>query len=322
MTQAVFHFAAPVNLERGKSLLLPMVDSSVAAERVSLYQPEIEPLHPLASVRLINDTKTGLPPGALTIYEQPAGGGRLEYVGDAQMGALPAGQERFLSFAVDLKVKVDREMRSDRIITGGSIVDGVLHIVRGMQQETVYKIAGATAENKVVVIEHPRIEGYDLREPKDKLIGTTPTHYRIRQEVAAETTETVRVVLVRPIEETVELVTMPADDIRILINAPTITGPVHDALVRIQELRKELTDHQTALAALEKERATIMEDQERIRKNLKVVPADSDLHQRYLAKLKEEEDRLDVLGGEMENARQAVETARKALADYVRGLST
>src|SRR5690606_6068669 len=98
-TQVVFRVAQPVTVASGHSLLVPVIDRSVPADLVALYQQEVHGSHPLAAVRLTNDGETGLPPGVLTLYERDATGS-VAYVGDARLGALPGGESRLLSFAV------------------------------------------------------------------------------------------------------------------------------------------------------------------------------------------------------------------------------
>ncbi len=65
---------------------------------------------PLAAIELTNKSDTGLPPGVLTLYQLNAEQGAL-YLGDARLAALPAGDKRLLSYAVDGKVTVDRSER-------------------------------------------------------------------------------------------------------------------------------------------------------------------------------------------------------------------
>src|SRR5690606_32021944 len=102
----LFRVPEPVTVASGYSLLVPVVDRTVPADLVALYQQQIHATHPLASVHLTNDGETGLPPGILTLYERDAAGS-VSYIGDARLGALPAGESRLLSFAVDQKVTVD-----------------------------------------------------------------------------------------------------------------------------------------------------------------------------------------------------------------------
>ena len=85
--------------------------------------------HPLAAVELTNDSGTGLPPGVLTLYQQGAGDGAL-YLGDARLAALPAGDKRLLSYAIDNKVTVDRETAERRPVVKATIADGVMKVTR------------------------------------------------------------------------------------------------------------------------------------------------------------------------------------------------
>ena len=141
-TQVVFRFPEPVSVASGHSLVVPIADRTMPAERLALYQPRTQPRHPLSAVRLENDGESGLPPGVLTLYERNEGGA-ISYVGDARMGPLPAGEKRLLSFAVDNKTKIDRESSSISRFDKGRISRGVFRFTRIEQRSTIYRIAAA-----------------------------------------------------------------------------------------------------------------------------------------------------------------------------------
>jgi hypothetical protein len=71
-TQVLFRFPDRFDLKSGQSMMVPFVSREVPMERVSLYQPETHPTHPLAAVEIRNDGDSGLPPGVLTLYEESA----------------------------------------------------------------------------------------------------------------------------------------------------------------------------------------------------------------------------------------------------------
>src|SRR4029077_18526161 len=91
----------------GQSLVLPILDRELPAQRLDLYQSSADRRHPLAAIALKNDSETGLPTGRLTLYEQGTAGGAT-YLGDARLAAFPPSERRMLSYAVDSKVTVDR----------------------------------------------------------------------------------------------------------------------------------------------------------------------------------------------------------------------
>ncbi|KYF95906.1 hypothetical protein BE20_43860 [Sorangium cellulosum] len=318
-TQVVFHFPAPLTIASGQTALLPIVDREIPAERVGLYQREASAHRPLASVRLRNDGDTSLPPGAMTVYERSAGG-VVTYVGDARLAALPPGESRLVSFAVDLKVRIDREERAEEAISRARIQGGVLELVRTARKVTVYTIVGAAREPRVVLIEHPRLAGWELAEPKEG-VETTRDRYRIRREVAAGETARLAVALEHPVSHTIALTSLTSEQIEVYLSSREIPEALRAVFTRIAELRAAVEAQRRALSALEAELAALRGEQERVRENLKVVPAGSALQERYLRALSEQEDRIAAVSAKLPGAREAVASAERALADYVRGLS-
>ncbi|KYF48745.1 hypothetical protein BE08_24065 [Sorangium cellulosum] len=318
-TQVVFHFQAPLTLASGQTALLPIVERQIPVERLWLYQPEASARRPLASARLRNDGDASLPPGAMTIYER-SDKGVITHVGDARLPPLPPGESRLVSFAVDRKVRVDREARSEEVLSRARIQGGMLEIVRTARRVTEYTIVGAAREPRVVVVEHPRIAGWELAEPAEG-VETTSDRYRIRREVAAGETARLTVVLEQPISHTVALTSLTSEQIQVYMSSREMPEAVRAVFARLAELRAAVAERQRGLGALEAQIATLREEQERVRQNLKVVPAGSPLQERYLRALGEQEDRIAALAGKVAGAREAVAIAERALEEYVRGLS-
>lgn len=321
-TAVTFHFPEPIDLLRGEAMLAPIVQREIQAERVSVFRRDVDKTNPVASVRLVNDTPTSLPPGAVTMYELTGVGGRnLEFVGDARLGPLPVGQERLLGYAVDLDVRVDVEDKSAQVITGATVDRGVLVVRRVEERQTIYRIGGAPDEDRSMIIEHPRIAGFGLTSPMVGQLGDTPTHHRLSVQVPAGQTVTLDVVLTRPIETKVSIVGIGTAELGVLILTPEIPAEVREVLKQVMALQRTLADRQQALVALEAERAALVADQARLRANLAVVPADSDLRTRYLTALGETENRLAQLDQSIAAGREAVKMAKDELEEFIAGLS-
>ncbi|WP_437585256.1 DUF4139 domain-containing protein [Sorangium sp. So ce1000] len=318
-TQVVFHFPAPLTIASGQTALLPIIQREIPAERLWLYQPEASARSPLASVRLRNDGDATLPAGAMTVFER-SDRGVVTYVGDARLAPLPPGESRIVSFAVDRKVRIDREERSEEVFSRAKVQGGMLEIVRTARRVTVYTIVGAAREPRVVLIEHPRIAGWELAEPREG-VEVTSDRYRIRREVAAGETARVTVALEQPISQAVALTSLSSEQIEVYLSSREIPEALRAALARLAELRAAIAETRRALSALESELTALRAEQERVRDNLKVVPAASALHERYLRTLAEQEDRIAAVSAKLPGAREAVASAERALAEYVRGLS-
>ena len=96
VTQIVFALPYKVSVAAGQSLVLPILDRELPAQRIDVYQSSADQRHTLAAIALNNDGETGLPPGVLTLYEQATAAGAT-YLGDARLAAFPPGETRMLS---------------------------------------------------------------------------------------------------------------------------------------------------------------------------------------------------------------------------------
>src|SRR5712671_1363089 len=127
VTQTVFTLPYKVSVATGQSLVLPILDRELPAQRIDLYQSSADQRHPLAAAALVNDGETGLPQGVLTIYEQTTASGAA-YLGDARLAAFPPGEKRMMSYAVDAKVTVDRSNDEQHAIVKAAIAQGVMRL--------------------------------------------------------------------------------------------------------------------------------------------------------------------------------------------------
>ena len=99
---ALFQYAIPnVTLPRQKSAMIPIVTDSVAIDRLSIYNASVLSTNPLNGVRLKNTTGKHLLQGPITVLDKNA------YAGDARIDNVPPGQERLLSYGIDLEMTVD-----------------------------------------------------------------------------------------------------------------------------------------------------------------------------------------------------------------------
>lgn len=320
-SQAVFHLPSPVSLESGRTALLPMLSLSLPAPRLSLYQSEIDARHPLSSIEVANGSGVDLPPGVLAIYERARAGNQITYAGDAQLPLLPNGKSRFVSYAVDLRVTVDRDEEETQTVTLAKVAGGTLTLTRTDRKKTTYTLAGAPDEARTVILEHPRIAGYELAASDEyQVVDMTAARYRLRREVPAGATVKIEVVLERPRAESVSLTDLPDEKLGVYATSTELPMRVREALQRIIDLRADVTAQEITLSQKNAERARILEDQARLRDNLKAIPAGSALAEKYLARLDDQEARLSALDQEIAAAESAVKAAREVLAAEIRRL--
>lgn len=313
-TQVVFKLAQPVSVASGRSLSVPIIDRDVPASRLALYQPGVHQRHPLASVRLTNDGDTGLPPGILTLYEQGAGG--TAFTGDARLPVLPAGEERMISYALDQKVRLDKAETSEQTLRTGTIERGVFRFTTLDQRIYTYKIAAPAREARSLILELPKLAGYDLVEPKTG-VEETDRYWRVPVKLAAGKTVEVKVVAQRTVANSIGIGDLGDGQLVYYGAAQAVDGKTKAAFVRIAELRREQANLEQKAANLGEKLSELGEEQGRLRANLESVPRDSDLYRRYLKKLDEQETAIEQLQGQIAEARDKAELAGRKLADFI-----
>jgi hypothetical protein len=317
-TQLLYRFPGRISLTTGHTMMVPFVDREVPAARTWLYQPETAARHPLAAVCVRNDGESGLPPGIVTAYEA-AGDGSVNFVGDAQLPLLPRSTFKFVTFALDSKTDIRREDKGVLRTQLGKAVNGVLTLTTRSRRSISYEIAAPSDEDRQIVIEEGRAEGW--KPASETGVEETPT--RFRYTVAAPKGQVTKATLVleRTDSETVILTTLAADAMLARIRGlQNESAAVKDAVAGLGAIVSDINKAQTQRTQLEAERKKIADDQNRIRQNLQSVGQGSDLGRRYLDTLKSQEDRLaeiNRIDATMENEIAAKRQSAEELARHL-----
>ena len=311
-TQVLFRFPDRFSLKSGQSMMLPFVSREVPMERVALYQPDTHPRHPLAAVELKNDGDTGLPPGVLTLYEESALLKGTSFVGDANMPVVARGDKRMVSYALDSKTAIDREQKSQSTEGRISVSQGVMRTALTTRYETIYTIKAPEKEERTVVIEHPRMGDYQIVSPDPKEVEVTDTHYRIRLPVKAGEKKTLNVVLEHQGWQSYTIASFSTPQLAAYAtDRGQLDASTRKAFARMAEVRRNMDDIDRKSAELQRQRSVIFEDQQRVRENLRSLTGTSDVQQRYLNKLNEQEDlisKIDAQRDDMAAKRQKLES--------------
>lgn len=307
----LFHLPAPVTLPAGETATLPFLDRTVPATRVGLVQEGRA--HPLAAIRLANDTGASLPAGILTLYD---GADAAAFAGDARLGGLPPGQTRLLAFAEDLRTTADWRTESDQRLIGVTAADGVLHLrVRDRWTARITLVAPAT-EPRHLLVEIPRRPGTLAPEGDVGKVEETATAWRFGVDLRAGETRTV----VAHVDRVTLEETALSQDERALVRVlgdPALDPAARAALQHVADLQTAVAARQAELAQLARRRADLEHDEDRVRRNLAVVPANDALHGKLVQALAADETQLAGLNGHAEAAAQAVATAQAALRQAI-----
>jgi hypothetical protein len=316
LTQVAFHLPAPVSVEKGRTLSIPIIDGAAHMERFGYYQSSVSANHPLATVKLTNDGGSGMPPGIVTIYEQDAGG--VSFVGDSRLSDLPRGDFRLLSYALDLKTIVERSEDHTSKLVLGAIAKGVLKTDTLISQSTIFHIK--STEKHRLILETSKLEGWTLAAPAADGVTEANGRYRIPVQVEAADGQTLVVTQQRHEVQTLALRDMDVATVGEYAKASDFDPKTREKLVKLADLRVKLADAQRALAKIDAKVDEIERDGSRLRDLLQVATNGSDLQKRYLAKLDSEETQIETLRASRAEADKAQAEAQSALEDYILNL--
>ena len=311
----VFSLPTPVILAAGHTASVPILDRMVTADRVGLVQ--LNRPHPLAAVKITNDTGNSLPAGLLTLYD-PAS--PAAFAGDARLGGLPAGESRLLSFAEDLRTGVTWSFDTNQTLAALTAAGGILHLDQRQRSTARIGLAAPVGEARQLLVEIPKSFGTTLlTDDGSKPAEETATTWRFAVSLKPGETRQLVVHVDRIIHEQTAVM---QDDrvITTLLGNQSLTPQARAALQHVADLRTAEAARTAERDRLVAQVTQVEQDEARLRQNLAVIPANDALHTRLVRQIEADEDRLAALAKSVDQASTAVAQAHRALSDAVQTL--
>ncbi|HEY5870957.1 MAG TPA: hypothetical protein VI542_36205 [Candidatus Tectomicrobia bacterium] len=309
-----YAISAPVSLARQKSAMLPIVNEAIEGAKVSIYNQRVHPKHPLHGFRLRNATALHLAQGPVTVFD----GG--VYAGDARLEDLPPGQERLLSYAMDLKTEVEPVNEPEqRDLVTVSLRKGTLLTTQKATAEKTYNIRNRDQKPHLVLIEHPFRADWQLVAPSTATERTREV-YRFAVTVDPGPGTQLRVREERPLQQSVTLSDAGPDVLGYYMRATQVSDKVKQALQRVSTLRDKLDQTVQQRRRFEQQIQEIAQEQARMRENMGKLAQNSELYNRYVRKLDQQETEIDKMRKDIEALKGTEEQQRKELNDYLMGL--
>lgn len=309
-----YQIATPVKLQRSQSAMLPIVNESVAGEKVSIYAESQHAKHPLNGLKLKNTTELHLMQGPITVFDDGA------YAGDAQIQDLQPGTERLISYAMDLDTEVAPTSKQDpQTLTKVSISKGTLYTSHKHTRTKSFVVKNSGKKSKKVLIEHPLQQPWTLvapKEPEEK----TRDRYRFALTADPGKSVTLDVKEEHTSGEQVAITNLDTGTINYYINATVVSEDVKKALREVITRKGVIAQQAAKRQELERQVSVIDQEQKRIRDNMAQLPKDSDLFRRYVTKFTEQEDTIDGLRSQITAALAEEQKLKQALDAYLLGL--
>ncbi|HEY1599540.1 MAG TPA: hypothetical protein VGG64_08060 [Pirellulales bacterium] len=305
---------SPVTLPRQQSAMLPIINSAVQGEKLSIYNPAVQPKHPLNGVRLKNTTDLHLLQGPITVFDDNA------FAGDARIEDLPPGSERLISYALDLDVEVSPESKSaPEQLTSVKIAKGTVISTRKHQRTQSYTVKNSAKHERKVLIEYPYDANWKLIEPQ-KAEEKTRDLYRFVVMAEPGKPATLKLVEEQTVSQQVVITNLTDDVISFYERSSAVSDAVKKALSEVVKRKQQIQSLTTKRQGEEQTINAITQEQTRIRENMSRLDRNNELYNRYVKKFSEQEDQIENSRASIKDLDGQVNEQQKQLDEYMLSL--
>lgn len=313
-----------VSVPRDRSALIPIVQAKMDGERVSIYrEPDEDDSaakdRPTSGLLLKNTTPLTFETGALTVLERNA------YAGEALMERLKAGENRLISFALDLEtlvtVKTEAAREPAKLVKA---VDGNFQIHYFRTSRKIYALQNQSDRARTVFVEHPITENWVLSSDTTPPFETTKKYYRFKIELKPFETQVLPVTERQGLMDSYVLRDLKQTDVELFVRQNYVTDVTRQKLEKLINMRAEINRINEQLKNIETEVKLIAEDQARLRENIESLAKTAEaksLVARYIAKAGEQETQLEQFNRDRKNLNAERERLEKELAAEIRAFT-
>jgi hypothetical protein len=308
----------PVTVRRDRSALIPILQTKMDGERVSVYNETTRKDRSMHGIRLKNTSALTLEGGSLTVIDGDA------YAGEALIERLKSNEQRFISFGLDLGALVTTKLKGERRpVFLVRAQNGVFEAHYHQTQKKTYTIINQTDKQRIVYVEHPYREGWKLSDDTQKPASQSVNFYRFRVELKPRATFELPVTETQALMDTYQLANLTSREVELFVTSNYIDAAMRAELEKLIDLKSRIGKESSRIEALNKEAGEIGDDQKRLRENIATLKNTNEAKQlvaRYISKAGEQETRLEQISKEKRAAQDALAKLTSEFDAAVRAL--
>ena len=307
-----------VTLKKNQSALVPIAQTEIQADKVSLWSGSTGSGRPLRALWMKNTSSLTLDGGSFSVLENEV------FAGEGITDPIKPGERRLLSYATDLGLLVDAQ-RNDQPqrVTKVKITKGTMTQISELHERTFYTVRNQDDAARLLVIEHPARMDAALakgtKEPEERAPGV----YRFKLDVPGKSTASLPVEEIRVLQSNYEIANLGDDQIAVFSKNGTITPDMAQALQKISAQKAVVSKLEEVMEGRQKDIDRIVEDQGRLRENMKALKGSSEqkaLLQRYTKQLDQQETQLESLRKTIQDTEAQRDKANEQLETMIADL--
>jgi hypothetical protein len=307
-----------VTLGKNQSALVPIAQTDIEAEKVSLWSGTSGSGRPLRALWVKNISPLTLDAGSFSVLESEV------FAGEGLTDPIKPGERRLLSYATDLGLLVEAVTTSQpQHVTRIKISKGVMTQSSELHERTLYTVRNQDDAIRTLVIEHPARVGSTLAKGSKEPDERAPSTYRFKLEISPKATASLPVEEVRILQNSFQLTSLDEDQIAVFIKNGSVSPAVAEALKKIAAQKATVSKLETEMENRQKDIDRIVADQARLRENIKALKGSAEekaLLQRYTRELDQQETELDSLRKTIQDTESQRDKAETILDDMIANL--
>jgi carboxypeptidase family protein len=308
----------PISIQKNRSALVPVVQSAIGAEKVSVWNEQAGLRRPQRALWLTNSTGLTLDGGSFSVLEEET------FAGEGIFDPIRPDEKRLVSYATDLALNVSSTQGSEQQrVTRVRVIRGMMTHESEVRETKTYTFRNEDSSPRTVIVEHPVRSGYVLRGTA-KPTETTAAWMRFRLEVGAKQTAVLVVEEARPAMANYSISNIDGKLIATFVQQGSIDKSVEEALRKVLAQKDAIDALEEQKNARDAEMGKIYDDQQRLRENMKALkgsPEEKALVQRYVQQLDTQETRLETLRKEIAELEAKKDAAQAELDRTIEELS-
>jgi hypothetical protein len=308
----------PITILKNRSALVPIVQSNIAGEKVSVWNESAGLPRPQRALWLTNTSGLTLDGGSFSVLEDET------FAGEGVFDPIRPGEKRLISYATDLALNVRSKQGSQAQRVSQILVShGMMTHMSEMRESKTYTFRNEDSSPRTVIVEHPVRTGYTLRSEAQP-VETSAGWMRFRIEVAPKQTASLGIDEARPIQSSYQLTNITDAQVSLFVRENSIDKTVEAALRRILAQKDVIADLESQKEDRNAQMGKIFDDQQRLRENMKALKGSAEekaLLERYTQQLNEQENRLETLRKESQQLEAQKDSAQGALDKMIQELS-
>jgi hypothetical protein len=258
-----YRFDAPVTIRKNESAMLPFLQQKITARKLLIYA-ESYGQNPMSAAEMTNNTGKTLDGGPITVFE---GAG---YGGEALMNTVKNGDNRLISYAVDLGTRIGtKEDSGESRLLEVHASRGLVTTKSSELATKTYSIHNVDQRAKTLLLEQPIRQGYTPVSPKPS--ETTADAHRYEVKLAAGATEKFPVIEEYVYSQSFQVATFTPDVLVEYVRQKAISDDGRKQLEGIVDQKGRMAETDTSLAEAHSEMQEASRAQERLRQNIQTL---------------------------------------------------